>query len=116
MIYYDQPAPFDGRRAADHRRGPAAGPRGVPKPRPEDALARNLLDAAKPSAEREKLLADASVDGGVLIRRWSKTSNRVPARRIRSDSVDLARGCGGRQTQSHGGNEIPAGGFTAQSG
>ena len=67
MTYYNKPAPFDvgvEQRIIDTvlRLLPAGY-----QPRPEDALARSLLDAAKPSAEREKILADASVDAGVLI-------------------------------------------------
>ena len=117
MTYYNKPAPFaEGveQRIVDAvlRLLPASY-----KPKPEDALARSLLDAAKPNAEREKLLADSSsVDAGALIAAMVNDLEPGTPEEVRAHPVDLAGGGGGRPAQPDDGDEIASGRVAAESG
>jgi hypothetical protein len=102
MTYYNKPAPF---AAGVEQRIVDAVLRLLPasyKPKPEDALARSLLDAAKPNAEREKLLADsASVDAGALIAAMVRDLEPgTPEEYVRIPWIWRAAVAGGRRNQT----------------
>ena len=102
MTYYNQPAPFaEGveQRIVDAvlRLLPASY-----RPKPEDALARSLLDAAKPNAEREKILAaSSSVDAGALIAAMvNGLEPGTPEEYVRIPWIWRAAVAGGRRNQT----------------
>ena len=72
------------------------------KPKPEDALARSLLDATRTNAEREKLLADASsVDAGALIAAMVRDLEPgTPEEYVRIPWIWRAAVAGGRRNQT----------------
>ena len=102
MTYYNKPAPFD---VGVEQRIVDAVLRLVPagyQPKPEDALARTLLDASKPNAEREKILADsASVDAGVLVTAMARDLEPgTPEEYVRIPWIWRAAVAGGRRNQT----------------
>ena len=100
MTYYNKPAPF---AVGVEQRIVDAVLRLLPasyKPKPEDALARSLLDATKPNAEREKLLADSSsIDAGALIAAMVEGSGAGDTPK----STFASRGSGARRWRAAGG-------------
>ncbi len=102
MTYYNKPARFD---AGVEQRIVDAVLRLVPagyQPKPEDALARTLLDASKPNAEREKILADStSVDAGALVTAMVKDMEAgTPEEYVRIPWIWRAAVAGGRRNQT----------------
>jgi hypothetical protein len=101
MTYYNKPAPFDvgvEQRIIDTvlRLLPAGY-----QPRPEEVLARNILDAGKSNAEREKMLADASVDAGALITAMVKDLEPgTPEEYVRIPWIWRAAVAAGRRNQT----------------
>jgi neutral/alkaline ceramidase-like enzyme len=101
MTYYNKPAPFDvgvEQRIIDTvlRLLPAGY-----QPGPGDALARSILDATKSNAEREKLLADASVDAGALITAMAKDLEPgTPEEYVRIPWIWRAAVAAGRRNQT----------------
>jgi hypothetical protein len=72
MTYYNKPAPF---APGVEQRIIDAVLRAVPvsyQPAPEDLVARQILDATRPNAEREKIIADTTVEPGRLITALAK--------------------------------------------
>jgi hypothetical protein len=72
------------------------------RPRPEETLARTLLDAARPNAEREKILADSSsVDAGALIAAMVKDLEPgAPEEYVRIPWIWRAAVAGGKRNQA----------------
>jgi hypothetical protein len=102
MTYYNKPAPFAGgveQRIVDAvlRLLPAGY-----RPRPEETLARTLLDAARPNAEREKILADSfPVDAGALIAAMVKDLEPgTPEEYVRIPWIWRAAVAGGKRNQA----------------
>ena len=102
MTYYNKPAPF---AVGVEQRIVDAVLRLLPasyRAKPEDALARSLLDATKTNPEREKLLADASsVDAGALIAAMVRDLEPgTPEEYVRIPWIWRAAVAGGRRNQT----------------
>jgi hypothetical protein len=101
MTYYNKPAPFD---VGVEQRIVDAVLRLLPasyRARPEETLARRLLDPGTPDAEREKILADSSaVDAGALITAMARDMEPgTPEEYVRIPWIWRAAVAAGRRNQ-----------------